>query len=42
MDKRIIDEEIMKELEKKLSTANAYEERLLLLKEYADKIYINV
>tara|TARA_Y100000592_G_C5349070_1_gene257984 strand:- start:580 stop:708 length:129 start_codon:yes stop_codon:yes gene_type:complete len=41
MDDKIIDEEIMKELEKKLSNANAYEERLALMKEYADKIYIN-
>jgi hypothetical protein len=41
MGEKIIDEEIMKELEEKLSNANAYEERLALMKEYADKIYIN-
>ena len=39
MDKRIIDEEIMKELEKKLSTANAYEERGAIENEYLKKVY---
>ena len=39
MDDKIIDEEIMKELEKKLSNANAYEERLALVTEYYTKIF---
>tara|TARA_R100001443_G_scaffold109417_1_gene120684 strand:- start:403 stop:531 length:129 start_codon:yes stop_codon:yes gene_type:complete len=42
MENKIVNEEIIKELEEKLSNANAYEERLALMKEYADKIYINV
>ena len=42
MENKIVNEEIIKELDEKLSNANAYEERLALMKEYADKIYINV
>ena len=42
MENKIVNEEIIKELEEKLSNANAYEERLALMKIYADKIYINV
>ena len=42
MVNKIVNEEIIKELEEKLSKANAYEERLALIKEYADKIYKDV
>ena len=42
MENKIVNEEIIKELEEKLSNANAYEERLALMIIYADKIYINV
>jgi len=41
MSDKIINEEKIKELEEKLSNANAYDERLELMKEYANKIYIN-
>ena len=42
MENKIIDEEMIKEFDEKLLLANAYEERIELLKEYLPKIYKDV